>query len=183
MQPTAQPDAATRSQFSARKVTLSLALFCFTSKHSKVTWSSSTHDVSSYEPLVIAARPQLLHVSLRYYCTIQHWLVFIIETGCVYCALRTESLDTIQASFRLHCVNRHSRSEITAHSSANVTFFIGQSILSCYIIWSGQNSPLGICALDRHTAWRHGYTQTTRYHHYLWWYFLVQRFKRQCDRR
>ena len=61
MQPTAQPDAATRStirmlehykcQFSARKVTLSLELFCFTSKHSKVTWSSSTHDASSHEPL------------------------------------------------------------------------------------------------------------------------------------
>lgn len=45
----------------------------------------------------------------------------------------------------------------------------------------GRHSPMRICALDRDTAWRHGYTPTTRYRRYLWWYFLVHRLRRQCD--
>jgi len=45
----------------------------------------------------------------------------------------------------------------------------------------GRHSPMRICALDRDTAWRHGYTPTTRYRRYLWWYFLVHRLRRQND--
>jgi len=33
-----------------------------------------------------------------------NWLVFIIETECVYCAVRTGALDKIQVNFSVYCV-------------------------------------------------------------------------------
>jgi len=46
-----------------------------------------------------------LRTSSDYFRTQINWLVFITETECVYCAVRTESLNITQFNFRLSRVN------------------------------------------------------------------------------
>jgi len=98
----------------------------------------------------------------------------------MYLLHRTNGVfSVIRVHFRLHRVTHLSATKYGKSSTKGATFFNRQSIL--HGIWIGQHSPMRICALDRGTVWRHDYTPTTRYHRYLWRYFLVHRLRRQYD--
>jgi hypothetical protein len=81
-----------------------------------------------------------------------NWLVCITETECVYCAVRTVSLNTIQVEFRLQWFPRCNLTDIFNADAFCIPggFVILHIILTSAAIWKPQTTANGVHFVIKH---------------------------------